>query len=53
MLPLIILMSKDKSQPDSDEKWGFSAKTRINMGYGIAIVGTAYSIGRFCNYNQN
>jgi hypothetical protein len=53
MLPLIILMSKNKSQSDSDEKWGFSTKARTNMGYGIAIIGTAYAIGRLCNNNQN
>jgi hypothetical protein len=53
VLPLIILFSKDHSNPDSDEKWGFSAKTRKNIGCGIAIVVTAYAIGRFCNNNQN
>jgi hypothetical protein len=46
-------MSKDKLNPDSDEKWGFSSKTRANMGYGIAIAVTAYAIGRFRNDNQN
>jgi hypothetical protein len=46
-------MSTDKSDPNSDEKWGFSTKTRANMGYLVAIVVTAYAVSKFCEYNKH